>query len=62
MTILDEPLKEILMIPNYIDGEWIEPKGDLVDIVNPATQKVIARCPISTEDELNTAVDAAMKL
>jgi malonate-semialdehyde dehydrogenase (acetylating)/methylmalonate-semialdehyde dehydrogenase len=59
MTSLDEPLKEILMIPNYIDGEWIEPQGDLVDVVNPAKQKVIARCPISTEDELNTAVDAA---
>jgi hypothetical protein len=52
MTILEEPIKMILDIKNYIGNEWIESKGEIVDVVNPATLKVIARVPISTENEL----------
>lgn len=48
MAILEEPIKEVLTLKNHIDGEWVEPKGKLVDVVNPATCKVIARVPIST--------------
>ncbi len=59
MTILDEPIKEVMNIKNYIDGEWIESEGDIVDVVNPASQKVIAKFPVSTKDELNSAVEAA---
>ena len=44
---------------NFIGGEWVESKGELVDIVNPANQKVIGKVPMSTKDELNAAVDAA---
>lgn len=59
MTILDEPIKETLYIKNYIRGEWLESKGETVDVVNPATCKVIAKVPISTKDEMNAAVAAA---
>jgi malonate-semialdehyde dehydrogenase (acetylating)/methylmalonate-semialdehyde dehydrogenase len=61
MAILEEPIKEILTVKNYIGGEWVESKGELIDVVNPATCKVIAKVPISTKDELDEAVKAAKK-
>jgi len=59
MAVLQEPIKEALEIKNYIDGEWVESKGEVKDVVNPATGKVIARVPISTKDEIDEAVEAA---
>jgi malonate-semialdehyde dehydrogenase (acetylating)/methylmalonate-semialdehyde dehydrogenase len=59
MTVLDEPIKEAYTLKNYVGGEWIDSEGDLVDVVNPATCQAIARVPISTQNELNAAVDAA---
>lgn len=60
MAILEEPIKEVEKLKNYINGEWVESKSDEVwDVINPATQKVIAKVPMSTPDEVNTAVKAA---
>jgi malonate-semialdehyde dehydrogenase (acetylating)/methylmalonate-semialdehyde dehydrogenase len=59
MAILEEPIKQVLSIKNYIGGEWVESNGEVIDVVNPATLKVIAKVPISTEDELNASVEAA---
>jgi malonate-semialdehyde dehydrogenase (acetylating)/methylmalonate-semialdehyde dehydrogenase len=61
MTILEEPIKEPLHLDNFIDGEWVESQGEMRDIVNPATRKVIAQVPISTKDELDEAVQAAQE-
>ena len=59
MALLEEMIKEVKTIKNYIGGEWVESKGELVDVVNPATCKTIARVPISTKEEINAAVAAA---
>jgi len=59
MAILEEPIKEVLHLNNYIDGDWVESEGEVKDVVNPATGKVIARVPISTADEFDEAVEAA---
>jgi len=59
MTMLEEPIKEVLTLRNYIDGQWVESDGELVDVVNPATCKLIARVPISTGEEVDQAVEAA---
>jgi malonate-semialdehyde dehydrogenase (acetylating)/methylmalonate-semialdehyde dehydrogenase len=60
MAILEEPIKEISKLKNYINGEWVESKSDQVqDIVNPATQKLIAKVPMSPPDEVNAAIEAA---
>lgn len=59
MAVLEEPVKEPINVKNYINGEWVESKGELKDVVNPATGKVIARVPISTKEELDEAVKAA---
>jgi malonate-semialdehyde dehydrogenase (acetylating)/methylmalonate-semialdehyde dehydrogenase len=61
MALLEEPVKEIKEIKNYINGEWVESKGEMVDVVNPARYKTIARVPISTKEELDSAVQAAQE-
>jgi malonate-semialdehyde dehydrogenase (acetylating)/methylmalonate-semialdehyde dehydrogenase len=59
MAILEDPIKGILELQNYVDGEWVDSEGGVKDVVNPATLKTIARVPISTGEELDKAVQAA---
>ncbi len=59
MAILEEPIKEVVELSNQIDGELAPYKGEMKDVVNPATGKVIARVPISTKEEHDRAVEAA---
>ncbi|RUT76954.1 CoA-acylating methylmalonate-semialdehyde dehydrogenase [Marinobacter sp. NP-6] len=45
-----------------IDGEFVESSTDQWrDVINPATQEVLARVPFATEDEINRAVESANK-
>jgi len=47
-------------IKNYINGQWVDSKStQILDVVNPATTEVIARVPLSTPDEVRTAIQAA---
>jgi malonate-semialdehyde dehydrogenase (acetylating)/methylmalonate-semialdehyde dehydrogenase len=60
MAILEEPIKEVTKLQNYIDGEWVESESDqILDVLNPATQKLLAKVPMSTKEEVNAAVKAA---
>jgi len=60
MAILEEPIKEVTKLQNYIDGEWVESESDqTLDVLNPATQKLLAKVPMSTRGEVNAAVKAA---
>ena len=43
MAMLEEPIKGVKIVKNYINGEWVESKGKMVDVVNPATTKTIAK-------------------
>lgn len=61
MAILEEPLQKLMNLYNYIDGKWVESKGANHDIVNPATQRVLASVPTSTNEEVFAAVEAAKK-
>src|SRR5690625_3441549 len=48
------------ILKNYINGEWVESKSDKTEeVYNPATGEVLAHVPISTEDEVNAAVEVA---
>ena len=39
MVVLEEPLKDVKVLKNYIGGEWVESKsGVSVDVVNPASE------------------------
>ena len=59
MALLEEPIKGVRTVRNYINGEWVDSEGRIVDVVNPATGKVIGQCPISTRKEIDEAVLAA---
>ena len=59
MPVLEEPIKELMMLKNYFGGEWIKSKGKLQDIINPATCETIARVPLSTKGEVDQAVKLA---
>ncbi|MFH1929054.1 MAG: thiamine pyrophosphate-dependent enzyme, partial [Chloroflexota bacterium] len=43
MAVLEEPIQGTLELENYIDGEWVESEGDMKEVINPASAKVIAR-------------------
>jgi malonate-semialdehyde dehydrogenase (acetylating)/methylmalonate-semialdehyde dehydrogenase len=60
MTLLEEPIKGVLRLENYIGGEWVEPEtGEYREVVNPATMKTIAATPVSGEGDVKRAVEAA---
>ncbi len=51
---------EILELRNFVGGEWRSAEGrSLLDVINPATQKVIARVPASTANDVDEAVKIA---
>jgi len=52
MAILEEPIKELQVVKNFIDGEWVESKGEVRDVINPATCKTIGKEPISSTNDL----------
>ena len=59
MALLEEPIKEVKVLKNYIDGEWVDSKGEIVDVINPATCQTISKVPVSTKEEIDAAVEAA---
>jgi malonate-semialdehyde dehydrogenase (acetylating) / methylmalonate-semialdehyde dehydrogenase len=59
MAVLQEPIKEPRLVRNFVNGEWVESKGMLRDVINPATGRLIGRVPISTTQEMNDAISAA---
>jgi len=59
VAVLEEPVREVQLVRNYIDGEWVESAGEMREVTNPATGRVIARVPASTGSEVAAAVRAA---
>ena len=45
---------------NYINGQWIPSLGtDTVDVINPANEALLGKCPLGTSEDVNAAVAAA---
>lgn len=54
--------KTITTVPLLINGEWVESSTTTWrDVVNPATQEVLARVPFATAEEVNQAVASAQR-
>src|SRR3954467_2326105 len=49
----------LIPCPNYIGGEWLQPKIPGTPVFNPSTGDVIAECPAGGPAEVNAAVEAA---
>ncbi|MGC4962342.1 aldehyde dehydrogenase family protein [Gordonia sp. DT218] len=46
----------------YIDGQWVEPTElNLIDVINPATEKAAGHVALGTAADVDTAVQAARK-
>lgn len=46
----------------FIDGEWVDSKREeTIDVVNPATESVIASVPKASREETKAALEAAQK-
>ena len=55
----DQPLARVPTVKLLINGEFVESQSSVWrDIVNPATQEVLARVPFATPSEVNAAVAA----
>ena len=49
-------------ILNYIDNSWIQSNAiEFVNVVNPATQELLARTPLSPVEEVDQAALSAAK-
>ncbi|MGW6505410.1 aldehyde dehydrogenase family protein [Nonomuraea angiospora] len=49
-------------LQNLIGGIWEDSRGDAFhDVVNPATEEVVARCPSGSPQDVRLAVDAAVR-
>lgn len=55
-------MNETIQLANLIDGRIVPPVMDRwLDVFEPATGKVFARCPASTKNDVEAAVDAAQR-
>ncbi|MFZ1391631.1 MAG: aldehyde dehydrogenase [Dokdonella sp.] len=55
-------MSETIQLANLIDGRIVPPVLDRwLDVFEPATGKVFARCPASTKNDVEAAVDAAQR-
>jgi malonate-semialdehyde dehydrogenase (acetylating)/methylmalonate-semialdehyde dehydrogenase len=60
MVVLEEPIKGILDVRNFVDGEWVESYStDYREIINPATMKTLAKVPMGSTEDVKAAADAA---
>ncbi|WP_041685690.1 gamma-aminobutyraldehyde dehydrogenase [Renibacterium salmoninarum] len=49
-------------LQNFINGEFVAPTGNgVLDVVNPATEEIVAHAPISSPADIDAAMDAAAK-
>ena len=56
---LANPVPTVKML---LDGKFIESRAsEWHDVINPATQEVLAQVPFATDDELNAAVASAKR-
>ncbi|XP_051142888.1 methylmalonate-semialdehyde dehydrogenase [acylating], mitochondrial-like isoform X2 [Andrographis paniculata] len=49
-------------VPNFIGGRFVDSQSStFIDVLNPATQQLVAQVPLSTEEELKAALFAAKR-
>jgi acyl-CoA reductase-like NAD-dependent aldehyde dehydrogenase len=45
----------------YVDGTWTEASGGTFEVINPATEEVVAKAPNATRGDLDRAIAAARR-
>ena len=54
-------MADLQTIENFIGGEYVAYEGDFVDSYDPSTGEVWAQVPDSGHEEVELAVEAALK-
>ena len=50
----------VAQVKLLINGEWVDSKtNEWLDVVNPASQEVLAKVPLATQEEVKAAIDSA---
>ncbi|MEC4025469.1 MULTISPECIES: CoA-acylating methylmalonate-semialdehyde dehydrogenase [Pseudomonas putida group] len=50
----------VTQVKLLINGEWVDSKTtEWLDVVNPASQEVLAKVPLATQEEVKAAIDSA---
>ncbi len=53
--------KKMTTLKNFINGQWVESKGDnVLDVINPATGKAIVQVPAGSRKDIQDAAEAAV--
>lgn len=56
----NKEINNVKLVKNYINGTWVDSQGtDSVNVINPANKELIAKCPLSTKEDVNNAIAAA---
>ncbi|WP_459622791.1 aldehyde dehydrogenase family protein, partial [Burkholderia sp. 3C] len=59
-AVIQDNVAGVPNVPLLINGEFVESTStEWRDIVNPATQQVLARVPFATAGEIDAAIEAA---
>jgi len=60
MPLLAKVMKRPLMYKMYVNGEWVDSDSkETFDVINPATETVLAKVPKGSAEDARAAVDAA---
>lgn len=55
-------MTDVKVLKNYINGEWVESKTEnFEEVYNPANGELIAKVPLSTREEFDSAADIAQE-
>ena len=59
MAILEEAIKKVLTVKNYIGGELVESESEKFGMLQTRPLRSFARLPMSTREEVDEAIKAA---
>ena len=52
---------ETAILKNFVNGEWVSAKSnDTLEVPNPATEENLAYVPLSSKEDVDLAVSAAI--
>lgn len=56
----DNIYPDVKTVKNFINGKWTDStSNDFVNVINPATSEIIAKCPLSSSKDVEAAVKSA---
>jgi acyl-CoA reductase-like NAD-dependent aldehyde dehydrogenase len=59
-AVTQQPVRSFTKL--FIGGQWVEPAGtDVIDVVSPVTEEVVAQVPEASREDVDKAVAAARK-